>query len=177
MTDWTQIVHEHGPMVWQTVRRLVDQDADAADCFQGTFVSALELSQKEAVSNWPGLLKRVATARALDCLRKRKRESNRLKPLREGLTIDRKAADPALAAEETELADHLREALGDLEGDQAHIFCLACLEDWSYQEIAIELGLTVNHVGVLLNRARTVLRERLRSHEPAAVRRQREEQS
>ena len=36
-----------------------------------------------------------------------------------------------------------------------------------YQDIAAELGLTVNHVGVLLNRARASLRQRLRVYEPA----------
>jgi RNA polymerase sigma-70 factor, ECF subfamily len=168
MTDWSQLVQEHGPVVWRTVRRLVNHDADAADCFQRTFVSALELSRAEAIRNWPGLLKRLATARALDCLRQRKRESSRLTPLREASAIDRKALGPVLSAEASELADHLREALGELDDRQAQVFCLACLEDWPYEEIAQQLGVTVNHIGVLLNRVRTILRERLRCHDPSS---------
>jgi RNA polymerase sigma factor (sigma-70 family) len=175
--DWSQIVHEHGPMVWRTVRRLVSNDADAADCFQRTFVSALELSAKEAIRAWPGLLKRLAIARALDLLRQRQRQSTRTISLPEGSLTDRKFVGPLRAAEGNELADHLRLALAQLDVRQAHVFCLACLEECSYQEIAEQLGLTVNHVGVLLNRAREFLRERLRAHEPAAVSRQPEKQS
>jgi len=39
----------HGPLVWQTAWRLLGHEADAADCFQETFVSAMEtdLSIKE----------------------------------------------------------------------------------------------------------------------------------
>ena len=85
--------------------------------------------------------------------------------------------EPVLAAETSELADHLRQALNELDDRQAQVFCLACLEGWSYEEIAGQLDLNVNHVGVLLNRARTILREKLEAFEPAAVRRQREEQS
>src|SRR5438270_871168 len=74
MTDWSQIVQEHGPMVWRTARRLLDNDADAGDCFQRTFVSALEFARKEAVRNWAALLQRLVTARALECLRQRRRD-------------------------------------------------------------------------------------------------------
>ena len=49
MTDWEHVVRTHGPLVWQTAWRLLGQEADAADCFQETFVSAMEtdLSIKE----------------------------------------------------------------------------------------------------------------------------------
>ena len=177
MTDWSQIVQDHGPMVWRIVRRLVNNETDAADCFQRTFMSALELARVEAIRNWPGLLKRLATARALDCLRQRQREWNRWTALRDRLPIDRKTMEPVLAAETSELADHLRQALSELDDRQAQVFCLACLEGWSYEEIAGQLELNVNHVGVLLNRARTILQEKLRAFAPAAVRRQQEEQS
>ena len=177
MIDWSQVVHEYGPMVWQTVYRLVNHEADAADCFQRTFMSALELARVEAIRNWPGLLKHLATARTLDCLRQRQREWNRWTTLRDRLPIDRKTMEPVLAAETSELADHLRQALNELDDRQAQVFCLACLEGWSYEEIAGQLELNVNHVGVLLNRARTILQEKLRAFAPAAVRRQQEEQS
>jgi RNA polymerase sigma factor (sigma-70 family) len=55
----------------------------------------------------------------------------------------------------------LRIALAELDLREAQIFCLACLEKLSYREIALQLDLTVNHVGVLLHRARTGLQSRL----------------
>jgi RNA polymerase sigma-70 factor (ECF subfamily) len=79
--------------------------------------------------------------------------------------------EPDQAAVASELSDHLRQALAELDSRQAQVFCLACLDGLSYAEIADQLGLSVSHVGVLLNRARLGLRERLRGHEPAAARR------
>ena len=163
MTDWSQIVKQHGPIVWKSVYRLLDNEADAADCFQNTFVSALELSRTQSVRNWPGLLKRLATARALERLRQRYRESSRVTTLADAPVEDRKAIDPKDNAEAAELAQELRDALANLDARHAEVFCLACLDGFSYQKISDELGLTVNHVGVLLTRARSSLRERLES--------------
>ena len=166
MTDWSQIVYEHGPIAWRTAYRLLNNEADAGDCFQRAFISALELERTEVIRNWPALLKRLATARALECIRRRRRESSRLTALAEGSIIDRKGVGPVKAAEATELAEHLRAALADLDARQAQVFCLACLDGLGYQEIAEQLRVTVNHVGVLLNRARATLRARLQAHRP-----------
>jgi RNA polymerase sigma factor (sigma-70 family) len=168
MTDWSQILQQHGPMVWKTIGRLVDHEADGADCFQRTFVAALQLTRTETVRNWPAMLKRLATARALECLRHRYRNSKRWETLPDNLPIDRRAVGPARAAESSELADHLRAALAELDARQAQVFCLACLDGFNYQEIADELGLKANHVGVLLNRAKSMLRQRLQAHGPTA---------
>jgi RNA polymerase sigma-70 factor, ECF subfamily len=166
MTDWSQIVQQYGPMVWRTARRLVNNEADASDCFQRAFVSALELERAQAIRNWPALLKRLATTRAVECLRRRRRASDRRSALPEASVIDRKGVGPLQAAQASELAEHLREAVADLDAQQARVFCLACLEGLSYQEIAEQLGVTVNHVGVLLHRARSNLQGRLQAHEP-----------
>ena len=171
MTDWAQIVQQHGPLVWTTVYRLLRHDADAADCFQRTFLSALQVSRTQAVRNWPGLLQRLGTARALELLRQRLRQARRLRPLLAEVTASASTLEPDQAAAGRELSDHLREALTELDPRQAEVFCLSNLDGLSYAEIADQLGLTVNHVGVLLNRARTRLRRRLRGHEPAAARR------
>jgi len=47
------------------------------------------------------------------------------------------------------------------------VFCLACLDQCSYAEVGEQLGITANNVGVLLNRAKAALRERLQVHNPA----------
>jgi len=167
MTDWSQVVRQHGPVVWRTAYRLLNHEADASDCFQDTFVCVLELSRAGAVRNWPGLLKRVATARALDRLRQRYREAVRLTRLRDEVEGAGKAAEPSRLAEEAELAEHLRGALAKRDAQQAEVFCLACLEGLDYRQIAKQMGITVNDVGVLLHRAKSRLRERLRAHGPA----------
>ncbi|HEV3143925.1 MAG TPA: sigma-70 family RNA polymerase sigma factor [Gemmataceae bacterium] len=174
MVDWSQIVQQHGPLVWATVYRLLRHDADAADCFQRTFLSALVLSRSHTIHNWPGLLRRLGTARALELLRQRLRQQQRLRPLVADVAALSNMSQPDQAAALNELGEELRHALAQLEARQAEVFCLACLDGFSYAEIAEQLGLTVNHVGVLLNRARLALRERLRRHEPARARRNEE---
>jgi RNA polymerase sigma-70 factor (ECF subfamily) len=171
VVDWSQIVQQHGPLVWTTVYRLLRHDADAADCFQQVFLSAVELARTQTIRNWPGLLQRLGTARALESLRRRLRQAQRLQPLLAEVAVSSSDPEPDHAAAVHELSDHLRLALAHLDVRQAQIFCLICLEGLSYAETADQLGLTVNHVGVLLNRARLSLRERLRGHEPAEARR------
>jgi RNA polymerase sigma-70 factor (ECF subfamily) len=169
VVDWSQVVQQHGPLVWATVYRLLRHDADAADCFQRTFLAALMLSRTQTIRNWPGLLQRLGTARALESLRQRLRQAQRLRPLLAEVAASPGKPGPDQAAAVGELGDHLREALAQLDARQAQVFCLICLDGLSYAETAEQLGLTVSHVGVLLNRARLGLRERLRGHEPAGA--------
>jgi RNA polymerase sigma-70 factor (ECF subfamily) len=167
MADWSEIVRQHGPLVWRTVWRLLGHDADAADCFQRTFLSAVELARSEEIRDWPAVLKRLATARALEQLRRRCRAQARLSPLRDDPPVENMAGGPFDSAAAGELAERLRQALATIDPQQAQVFALACLEGWSYREIAAQLGITVNHVGVLLNRARAILRDRLKAFHPA----------
>lgn len=167
MPDWPAIVSEFGPLVWRTAYRLLGHHADAADCFQRTFLGAVEFAAAESVRNWPGLLRRLATARALERLRELARQGGRREPMPEALPIDEKSADPFALTTAGELAGRLREALAEIDPVQAQVFCLIGLEDLSYREAAEQLGITPNHAGVLLNRARAALRDRLRAFDPA----------
>ncbi|HQR07240.1 MAG TPA: sigma-70 family RNA polymerase sigma factor [Gemmatales bacterium] len=166
MTDWSPIVEQHGPLVWQTVYRLLNHEADAHDCFQRVFLAALQLDQKERVRHWPALLKKLATARALDLLRCRYRHQACLQPLHEEGYVDSRLHHPSEHAIAGELADELRQALSELEPISAEIFYLASFEGWSYEAIAEQWGMTSNHVGVLINRTRMALRKKLHAHLP-----------
>jgi len=159
--DWDRIVEEYSSIVWRTVTRLVPEQADAADCFQRTFLSAWELSRKQTIRHWPGLLRRLATARALE--QRRELARNRVRHCEfpsEGV-IDRRATDPTCNAETTELDERLRIALAEIALREAEVFCLACLEGMAYRDIGLHMGVSVNHVGVLLNRAKSQLRRKL----------------
>jgi RNA polymerase sigma-70 factor (ECF subfamily) len=70
-------------------------------------------------------------------------------------------SDPSQEAEALELAERLRTALAQLPPQQANVFCLSCLDQLSYREIAERLKLSTSAVGVLLHRARGRLRELL----------------
>lgn len=167
MTDWNAIVGQWGPLVWSTVFRLVGQHADACDCFQETFLEALRLARAQTVENWPALLRHLATVRALDLLRGRYRTKRRLEPLADLEALVGRMASPPEEAMAEELAERLRQALAYLPAQQAEVFCLSCLDQWTHDEIGARLQLTPNAVGVALYRARQRLHLLL---DPAAVR-------
>lgn len=149
--DWQVIVQEYGPLVWQTAYRLLAHHADAADCFQETFLTALELSRRQEVRNLPGLLVRLATTRAIDRLRQNGRRRR----------TDACNEEPIDAIEAQDLADRLREAIAELPPQEAQVFCLRHLGQMSYRQIAHELHVGVGAVGVSLHRAKARLRESL----------------
>jgi RNA polymerase sigma-70 factor (ECF subfamily) len=159
MPDWKEILGREGPAVWQTAYRILGNHADAEECFQETFLAALQVSRREPVQCWPALLRRLATARTVEVLRRRRRSGRR----QETADLDTFcAASPSpCTAEEKELAQCLREALARLPPKQAEVFCLHCLEGWSYQEIARHLAISTTAAGVLLHRARQRLRKLL----------------
>ncbi len=160
-TDWQVVVERHGPLVWRTVYRLVGNSADAADCFQETFVSALSVCRRQRVRNWPGLLSRLATARALDRLRQRLARAGRQADLADWTSVPSPNPGPVELAEAAELGAQLRRALVQLPAQQSEVFCLRCLNDLSYRQIARQMGIKTSNVGVLLHRARVRLRELL----------------
>lgn len=158
MVDWQRIVTKHGPAVWQTAYRLLRNNADADDCMQEAFLSAVEISCREPVRNWRALLTRIATARAIDRLRQRLREAARRDDPADVAAVPAGGPGPETRAGNAELAARLLLSVSQLPSRQAEAFCLRFLSDLTYDEIAGELGIETNHVGVLLHRARSKLR-------------------
>ncbi len=161
MHDWTEIVAEHGPTVWRTAYRLLGDATDAADCYQETLIDALRLAGQRPVENWSALLRRVATARAVDSLRRKMRRSRREEPTPTWHGMPDTAVGPAIKTETAELAEQARRALATLPQRQAEVTALRYLEDLSYEEIAACLGLRVGAVSVLLHKARRRLAQKL----------------
>jgi RNA polymerase sigma-70 factor (ECF subfamily) len=158
MVDWEAVVRDFGPQVWRTIHRLVDDAADADDVFQETLLAAFELARRQPIRHWPATLRRLATARAIDRLRQRYRRNARTDEV-EWDAVAGALPSPSELAEATELAGRLREALTQLPADQAEVFCLNRLEGFSYRQIAAEMAISVDSVGVLLHRARGRLRQ------------------
>lgn len=158
--DWDELMRREGSAVWRTAYRLVRNEADADECFQEAFLAALELSSRQPVRNWPALLQRLATRRAIDRLRKRVRRERRETKV-DLATAEGTEANPSQQAEAAELAGALRSALAQLPARKAEVFCLRELAGWSNQQIADELGITANAVGVMLHRTRQELQDLL----------------
>lgn len=167
--DWPGIIEQHGPVVWRTVRKLVPDEHAAADCFQETFVAALKFTRHKSVENWPAFLTHLSTARALDHLRKHGRDQLKRSSELEGLESSPAVQRPLQQAQQSELFDHLRAALAAMPANMAEACCLRFIEQFSYDDIAAQLGITVNHVGVLLTRARAELKRHLAPFSPGVA--------
>ena len=159
MIDWNTIIEKHGPSVWQTAYRLLGNHEDAADCFQDTFVSALGFCRRQQVRNFSALLARLATARAIDQLRRRFRRVPSDSDFADWPTVECENASPQEQVEQQELVSRVRQSLSELPPMEAQVFCLRYLNEMSYRQIADQLGITTSSTGVLLHRARTRLRE------------------
>lgn len=152
MLNWDQIVADYGPIVVHIARRILGPGPDAEDVVQEVFLEVFQVRQREEVANWAGLLRRVATHRALDWLRRRRRTD----PLSGVEPSDGKesAFEAAIASE---LAERLRTAIAQLPDRQADVFSLRYFDERSYDEIAEILGIERGAVGTALHKARVNL--------------------
>lgn len=163
MTDWQSIVDEHGKLVWRICYRLLGNDADAADCFQEVFISAMKTAKKVRIRSFPALLTRLSTLKAIDRLRQRVQRSKWQVCTDVLPDIESSDPGPAQEAEAQELAENLRIAMAKLPSNEAEVFYLNCFEGLSYRQIARQLGIKKNAVGVHIHRARQKLRQMLQA--------------
>lgn len=158
MLNWREIRDQHAAPVWTTVYRILKDHAEALDCCQDVFLEAFRRAEKKPVEDWRGLLRWLATRRAIDRLRQRERNNRRLAGLPDASAIPDTRPGPVDTAELNELVRQVRRELARQPAKQAEVFWLRCVEQMSYAEIAEQLGLDTNAVGVLVHRAKTRLR-------------------
>ncbi len=151
MTDWDRLVREHGSMVFGTAWRVLGHSADCEDVVQDVFLEAHRLQRLQRIRNWGGLLRRLATYRALDRLRQR-REWHSL----DGLAAAA-AEGPEAAVMRKELAERLRQVLAQLPEREATVFCLRYFDELPYQQIADTLDISPGAVATALHKARAKL--------------------
>lgn len=163
MADWEAVVRQHVGLVQSTVYRLVGNTADTWDCVQDTFLEAVKLDRREAVRNWSAMLRHVATAKALDLLRRRSRQRARCNAEADPAEAVSREPGPTAHAEARELADRLRAAVGQLPRRQAEVFCLTFFEQMNCEEVAERLGINPAAARMLLFRARERLRRLLKT--------------
>jgi len=168
MVDWKAIVERHSLRVFQVSYRLTYDRHEAEDAMQEAFVDALELSRREPVKDWGALLTVLATRRGIGRLRRRKGRSRREEPA-DWHAVASRSPSPGQRAEDAELSEQLRKALGRLPPRHAEVFWLHDVEGWGHDEIAGELDLSVGNVRVCLHRARAALRELMGSAAPCAA--------
>ena len=150
MTDWNALVLEHSRMVFAVAYRILGSVHDAEDAAQEAFGEAYALDRTQKVRSYEAVLRRLATFRALDRLRRRRAHV----PLSDHPS-DR--GNPSHDAIARELADRLRSAIGELPDQQAAVFTLAFFDGSSRDEIAASLGISPAAVSTALFKARKKL--------------------
>ncbi|MEM9352296.1 MAG: sigma-70 family RNA polymerase sigma factor [Planctomycetota bacterium] len=156
MIDWSAIVEQHGREVWRTLYRLLSDREDTEDCYQETFMQAMRFASRNEVRNWSTLLRRIATARAMDRLRRRYRGTEELP---EPYEPPAPGPGPDHRMDTQEQVQRLRCCLSELPKKQAEVFLLREIEELSHEEIARVLHCTAKQSAVWLHRAKKKLRE------------------
>ena len=162
MIDWAQIVAEHGPDVWRTAYRLLSDHEDASDCYQETFLKAVEYARRHSVAYWPAVLRRIATARAMDALRRRYRAEEQRESLALGTHEPLEGSPgPHAQAQLRESMAQMRQALAELPPTHAEVFWLSEVELLSHGDIAAQFNSTPQQIAVWLHRAKQKLKKML----------------
>jgi RNA polymerase sigma-70 factor (ECF subfamily) len=158
MPHWNAIVREHGPMVFRVAWAILGDADEAEDVGQEVFLELWRLLQSREIENFGGLLRRMATLRALDRLRRLKRSV----PLDDeaALATDRGPEADAIGKERAEI---LRAAIARLPERMAAVFCLRYGEHLSNREIAEVLKISPSAVSTALHKARSRLESLLSS--------------
>ncbi len=150
--DWDEMVRQNAAGVVNAALRVLGNSADAEDVAQDVFVEAFQRWTAQANHRWGGLLRRMAVCRALDQLRRSKRNETLPEVL-----CDPSQAEPSDAAIAGELEERLRLALLDLPPREAEVFCLHYYERLDQGEIAELLGIARGAVAKSLCVARAKL--------------------
>jgi len=151
------LVQRYAPLVWGVCRRVLRDEHEAEDVFQGTFLvlvrRAAALDRRGSLANWLYTVAYHLALRArMQTLRRRAQE--------------KEAADMASSTTEIadgELSEVLDEELQQLPSKYRQPLVLCYLQGKSNEEAALELGYPLGSMSRHLTRGRELLRERLTS--------------
>ncbi len=153
MTDWANLLDEHGPGMYRTAHRLLGQSNEAEDCVHDVFVEVMAMTDHSHVRTWPAFLKWMTAVRSLDRLRQTRNLS-----FNEATDASGPADHSEDAFERAELLEWIRGAVASLPMRRREVFSLRYFAELSYAQIAELLNLEASTVGVTLREARQQLR-------------------
>ncbi len=159
----TRLAQEHGRMVFATAYRILGDAHDAEDVLQDVFLKLLGPSngrrQLGSVRDWGAYLRVTASRSAIDLLRRNARRIGRTPDLAD--VEDFRGESVEETSSRRQMARYLRDAVAALPRRDSEVFALRYFEELSYRDIARQLEISVNQVGVSLHRSRNRLKELL----------------
>lgn len=148
------LVRRHASMVWGVCCRLLQNQQDAEDAFQATFVVLVRKAAdvpRQAVANWLfGVARQTAVRLRATSAKRRQRESQVVN-----------MPEPSVAENRADLHRVLDEELSRLPNHYRGVIVLCDLEDLTRKEAAAQLGIPEGTVASRLVRARAMLAKRL----------------
>ena len=162
------IMRTHYERTFRLVCAILHNEADARDVCQEVWLTVWkQLPTFRAESRFSTWLHPIATRRALDHLRKRRRWFDRFLPFETGDDNAVEVAEPATTddarsqAEGGETVTRVRAALASLPPKHRAVLALRELEGLSYEEIAQVTGVPAGTVMSRLHHARRLLAQKL----------------
>ncbi len=152
-------LEEHRGIVAKVARSFAQTPVDIGELQQELmlqlWISVKAFSGQSKPSTW---IYRVCLNTALTWRRGTERRERRIDPAADLAQLTTEAADPAESAGDREILDRLYGAIHAMPAAERALVLLL-LDGLAYREIAEITGLTENHVGVALTRARKRLTE------------------
>ncbi len=169
MAAFESLVERHQSLVAGTVARMLGSNADVEDITQQVFIrvwkSAGRYVARAKFTTW---LLKITRNLVFNEMRRVKRHPHlplQIGPEAEELPLKDEATEtPDASLLQSELQRAIENAIGQLPESQRMALVLRRYEELSYEEIADILELSLPAVKSLLFRARTELRERLKSY-------------
>ena len=159
--DWVSgLARDHAGRLAAVARREGLAAVDALDVVQDAFHTLIARPDQEALRDHPEDAANILAAIVKNAARNARRRHHRAKPhvpLDDDLASE--IAAPDQIVERAETSEQLAGCMADLGEIHRSVVTLRILEELSGDEAASELGLTPNHVGVLLHRARKQLEQ------------------
>lgn len=166
-----ELIEAHQQRVVGAVIRMLGDDCDAQDIAQQVFIRVWKSAPRyEPTAKFTTWLYKIMRNLVFNEVRRRRRHPTRpiegmaeegARPLQ---TADVNAKSPATTMLDDEMQAAIQNAIEELPEVQRMAIVLRRYDEFSYEEIADILGLSVPAVKSVLFRARTDLRERLRRY-------------
>ena len=163
--EFEEIVEQYSDFVYNVAYRILNNQADAEDAVQETFISAYKnffrFRGESAVSTW---LYRIAVNASLMKLRKDRRKDYLTQTGYDDTQLVSWIEGPESAALNTELREELEHGLAMLPPQLRSVVVIRDVQGLSNEEAAYALSTTVSSLKSKLHRGRVLLRKHLEQY-------------
>ncbi|MBV9096286.1 MAG: RNA polymerase sigma factor SigE [Streptosporangiaceae bacterium] len=161
LPTWEDIVRAHSARVYRLAYRLTGNTHDAEDLTQEVFVRVFRSLSSYTPGTFEGWLHRITTNLFLDTARRKQRI--RFEGLGDEAALRLVGSEPsaAQAFDASRLDDDVQAALEALPPEYRAAVVLCDIEGFSYEEIAVTLGVKLGTVRSRIHRGRAQLRAAL----------------